>query len=605
MRFSPSRFSPSLLVIALFLTPVSSAQAVAPDLQTAINALADAPAGTTFTLPSGTHRLPHAGLRIHGLRDVTIEGNGAVRLLATDPQGTGVSVQDCRNVTFRGFTLDFDPLPFTQATITHVNPERRSIDFALHDGYPDLREPASQTAVLRARIHLFHATEHRWKPGAPDYAAASVIRTGSRTGRASFSTADGMRWFSPGDRIAIATLSGNAIRISQNCSGLLWEDITIQASPFVAIALRSNEDSGTWRRIKILPGPPPPGATQPRLLSSNADGFNSAYVRRGPVIEDCEFAYLGDDSINLHGAMLPVAQWLTEDVSSTAQAPAQFLSILAARNNRVDLLSRPGDTIRFLRSPDYRIVATRRISSVTRIEMDAAQWVPFALKLWGPSSARPKPETISVFQITLEPADKTDAAGNTPDANLAETSGLFVDFPALAAPGYVIRNNYFHDHRARSLRIMASNGLISGNRIERIKQVGISIGPEYAFWREAGWVSDVVIENNILRDIAEGANAWSPAAYTLGAISTMARMDLPKQGKPPGPYYPGNRNITIRGNLIENCPLDAIHIVATDTDTLKIEDNKISNTATLDPAEKQRAGREHGMSVGTGIKIVP
>lgn len=339
--------------------------------------------------------------------------------------------------------------------------------------------------------------------------------------------------------------------------------------------------------------PPPPGATQPRLISANADGFNSSDTRRGPILEDCEFSYLGDDSVNLHGPVLPVGQWLDATTLDT---------IMAARNNRVDLLSRPGDEVRFLRAPDYRIVATRRIARVERIEENATRWVDLAFKTWSASGTHPKAENISIFRVTLAPASSSDLAT---DPNLTDTSRLFVDFPALAAPGYIIRNNYFHDHRARALRIQASNGLIANNRIERIKQAGISVGPEYTFWREAGWVNNVIIEKNILRDIAEGSNAWASAAYTLGAICTMARMDTLAPGEPRPPLYPGNRDITIRDNVIENSPLNAIHIVAADPRTLHIGDNRIQNTATLPSAQKQRIGSDYGLSFDNAVKIIP
>ncbi|MDR1283322.1 MAG: right-handed parallel beta-helix repeat-containing protein [Opitutaceae bacterium] len=633
----------------------------AQPLQARIDALKNAPPGTVLQLAPGLHRLPRAGLRIHGLRDVTIDGGGSALLLATDPEGTGISVQNSKNVTFRGFALDFDPLPFTQATITGIDRERRTIDFTLHDGYPPLRERVvkdGQSVTLLPRIHLFEANAHRWKPGAPDYAAASMEKTGPRSGRAGFPahvTHADLGHFATGDRIAISTLSGNAVRISENCADLLWEDITVHSAPFVTFTLRSNEDSGIWRRIKIIPGPPPPGATQPRLLSSNADGFNSSDTRRGPLLEDCEFAFLGDDSVNLHGPVTPVGQWLDADTLD---------AIMAARNNRVDLLSRPGDEIRFLRAPDYRVIATRRILGVRRIEEDATRWIPLAFDTWSPSGIHPGAENISIFRVTLAPESGAGFSCQSPasgvaraslpvnvasplrrgtgfqpvsvaspfrrgtgfqpvsvaspfrrgagvppasvdGSNLADTTGLFVDFPALAAPGYVIRNNHFHDHRARALRIQASDGIITGNRIERIKQVGISIGPEYAFWREAGWVNNVIIEQNTLRDIAEGSNSWSPAAYTLGAICTLSRMDARQPGEPARPHPPGNRNITIRDNTIENCPLDALHTGATDTRARPRPANRIENTATLPPPAKQRAGGDHGLSVGDGIKITP
>lgn len=350
-------------------------------------------------------------------------------------------------------------------------------------------------------------------------------------------------------------------------------DITIRSAPFVAVTLRSNEDGGEWRRVRITPGRPPVGAMQPRLISSNADGYNCAYARRGPVLEDCEFSFMGDDAVNLHGGLLSVVQWIDESTC---------LAVLPFRGNRVDLLSREGDAIRFLKAPDYRLETTGAIRSIERLDVDGTPYVAAALKVWGPSGARPVAAVMSVFKIRL-----------SSPVEPAETDGLFADLPALNSPGYVIRNNYFHDHRARGLRIMAGNGLIADNRLERIKQVAISIGPEYAFWREAGWVNNVRIEDNVIRDVAEGMNTYAPSSYTLGAISLIGHPDKDAAGMP---FWPGNNGIIIRGNVIENTPIDGIHIPASSGATLS--DNRMTNVSWLAEPARSQAGSDHGLKLG-------
>lgn len=556
-----------------------------------LNQLRDRPADETRVLqltPGAVYRLPPTGIILDGIRNATIEGNGAT-LLMTSHAAFAMRVANCKNVTLRNLKIDYDPLPFTQGTVTSVNVGKRQIGFTLHDGYPDLKTRtvgADESVALLPRIYLFEPDKHQWRAGSPSYAASDLQFTGKRSGRLTFvpwTRTEDIALFKPGDRIACITLEADAIRITGS-AGLVWEDITVHASPYVAFMLRSNEETGEYRRITITPGPPPPGATEPRLMSANADGFNSGYARRGPLLEDSSFGFHGDDSVNLHGPMLPIVEWPDENTC---------LSAVPYRENRADLLAREGDTIRFLLAPDYHIEKNREIVAITRIEEigERRKQVDFALKTWGASGYRPKPENMTIYRIALKPA-----AGG---ARLA-TRGLFADIPALGAPGYIIRNNTFHDHNARGLRLGASNGRVVGNHFARIKQVAIALGPEYSRWREAGWVSNVVVENNIIRDVCESTFIFHPAMATPGAISVTGAIDAQR---PPVPFPPGNRGIVIRNNDIEGCPVDAIHVVGTDAPV--VEGNTFRNVSTLAEKDRKTAGRDLGLQVGTGLTIVP
>ena len=83
---------------------------------------------------------------------MTIDGNGA-RLVMTDLKHA-VRLSDCRNVTVKNLTVDYDPLPFTQGVITSVSPDSRVVEFTIDKGYPDLTGPYAV-----ARMHLFTADE--------------------------------------------------------------------------------------------------------------------------------------------------------------------------------------------------------------------------------------------------------------------------------------------------------------------------------------------------------------------------------------------------------------------------------------------------------------
>ena len=73
---------------------------------------------------------------ITGLKDVTIDGNGATLLMSRKDHI--FKIEDCTNFTIRNLTLDFDPMIFTQVKITRVSADGRTIEFEVEKGYPDL-----------------------------------------------------------------------------------------------------------------------------------------------------------------------------------------------------------------------------------------------------------------------------------------------------------------------------------------------------------------------------------------------------------------------------------------------------------------------------------
>src|SRR5271165_7205349 len=48
-----------------------------------------------------------------------------------------VTFENCRNVRFKGMTIDYDPLPFTEGRITALALDKGWVEFEILDGYPD------------------------------------------------------------------------------------------------------------------------------------------------------------------------------------------------------------------------------------------------------------------------------------------------------------------------------------------------------------------------------------------------------------------------------------------------------------------------------------
>ena len=76
------------------------------------------PSGSRLTLPPGTYRLcdqPGKGLLFRGWENKEIVAEGVTLILKP---GQSFTLENCRNIRVRGLTIDCDPLPWSEATLT-------------------------------------------------------------------------------------------------------------------------------------------------------------------------------------------------------------------------------------------------------------------------------------------------------------------------------------------------------------------------------------------------------------------------------------------------------------------------------------------------------
>lgn len=520
---------------------------------------------------SGAHRvvLPAGRIRVEGklalsgTQDLLIEGQGTT-LVFSNRRGTTWSFNSCRNICLRGFTIDYDPLPFIQGRITGRSADGRQYEFAVSDGYPGLREDDSDSY---RQAYLFEPDAHRWKPWVPDIYARQVEILDERHGRFLMSYVPASHeLIETGDRIVLTIRSGAAIRMN-DCENVRIEDVTFLAAPGCAYLGRYMRGENSYR-YTIKPGPPPDGATEPRLISTCADGLNIAYATQGPIIEGCHFSFMGDDSVNLHGATFLVLERRTptELLVAWPYSPEYLASVIPS-----------GATVRRLRPGNYEVLGTAPVQAFSAITERQTEFLETIARTW------PRNETGrgAVFRLTLT-------------APLAAAPGDFLDIPASNAPGFVIRDCVFEDHRARGVRIMASHGTIERNTFRRLKLAAITVGAEYEFWRESGWVEDITIRDNVIEDVGRDAQNHGRNAYVLGAISIFGRTDLDSHLPPAF----GNHDIVIEGNTIRDCPLAGIFAAA--ARDVRVRGNRLRNCF-FRPGDS--AGAARGLDIRAPIDV--
>ncbi|CAM2978683.1 right-handed parallel beta-helix repeat-containing protein [Rariglobus hedericola] len=477
----------------------------------------------SLQIPAGIHRVSETIL-IDDARNLTIDGTG-VTLVMTDGRRGLLRINRADRLQLRGFTLAYDPIRHTQATITRV--AANSFDFAVQDGYPDLTPDYS-----RPPAHLFTAAGRR-HPDAVDFYKPALTLATPRTGTATAPSS----WpatLAAGDQVVFDRREldrANAVEIRENKGPVLFEDFTVLDSPALGFAGRYCEAEVILRRVVIRPGPPPAGARQPRLFSTNADAVNFVQCRIGPRLEACDFSGMGDDSLNVHGYFLPVVRMLS---------PTVFLTALP--NGPSDLVKplRRGDALRIYEPGAFSVISGATFRSIRALP-DVGDVTDAEMKVLYPIGLG---RIFTVYQVEL-------------DAPAKLVAGQWFDCPAVNSGGFVVRDSYFHDHRGRGLRIMAGDGVVENNRFERLTKSAISVGPELGFWREAGWVKNLRITGNKIRDVGIDRSLAANGSYVPGAIGVFVHT---QSGKPP--YPPGNEDIVIENNLIEGSSVAGIHAYA-------------------------------------------
>ncbi|MFA6962875.1 MAG: right-handed parallel beta-helix repeat-containing protein [Opitutaceae bacterium] len=552
------------------------ASATAPDeadLQSGIDA-AVARGEKRFVIPAGVHRLSSA-LRLRDLHDFTFEGpspqdSERAVLIFTELTNGGIAVRDCSQLIIRGFTIDFDPLPFTQGTIDAINRETGTLTYTVHEGYPDL-----SPRLISNRAHIFDSQTLAWKSEAPDIYADSGRAISPRRAVLTFGPAN--RWqldaLLPGDYIVQNIRHEQAALRVELTTDITLSHVGIRSAPGLAMVFRFVDGQNRFDHIVIAPGPTPDEATIPRLLSTSADGFNYAYARTGPILENCDFSRMGDDSVNIHGIAFAVAEVGVDSVDGP------YVTLIRPYGQEAfPSVMRVGDQVHGLSQGNFDIIGETTIRGISPARSaDDQDHLRLATRLF------PLHGTIrhtTLYRLRL-------------DEPLALSVGDFIEIPAIAAPGYVIKNNRFTQHRGRALRLMSSHGVIEDNLIDGIKQAPITLGPEFVGFREAGWVSDIVVRGNIIKNSAFDPIMLGAASFAPGAISVIYRGEAPDS---PSPVNARHRGIRIENNTIENVGGPGIHINQA-ADVL-IKGNTLRNTNQVPGASQ---GNRYGLTTSHPI----
>ncbi len=450
-----------------------------PAIAKALEAAVQAGPGATLVFPKRVYRMDAVKrgggyyFDLKKLERLTVEGNGST--LRLHPHAGILFVQECRHVAFRGFIIEHDPLPFTQGTIREVDTEHGEFTLAIDDGYgvPPARVLGAAYRVGTSHQQSgFHGLRYwgvvmdpvephrRW--GVNDFLhvdALMAVDNQPRMRRIKLTEAHVklLTPVRPGDRFflpLLATEDGRPIaqanvRIvrSSDCS---VEDVTMYSGcNGMDFGIGRNEGLITLRGVKIMLKPGSRNQT-----TTWRDGMHFKDNRIGPVIEDCYFEGLQDDSINISASTAMAAQQVS---------PTEFLL--------VGVQFDPGDRVLVCHPTSGRRTETVVQSSERR---------PGAL-----------------LRVVLK-----DPVGDVVPGRKQETDVLSTHFYNMtyANDGFVVRNCTFKPQRIRAILVRGCHGLVEGNTIEGVGGHGIAMLNEIGYFYEGPFPRDCVIRNNTIRN---------------------------------------------------------------------------------------------------------
>ncbi|MDX9978890.1 MAG: right-handed parallel beta-helix repeat-containing protein, partial [Lentisphaeria bacterium] len=523
----------------------------------------------TIVVPPGLYRLTPEDdvyLKLRDVEGVTIDLTGVEFLGMVDTRM--VEVVNCVDVTLKGLTIDYDPLPFTQARIIEVD-EEKNWTVQVIEGYPTEgigNGDACWPIQAYGKDSLELVNPMRFRDG------IDVTRVDGNTFRI---TGGQDRRGEVGD-IAVWTCSNcrdektgrrvgqDRTVFSEECVNLRFEDFTIYSTRGIAFWEYGNAKT-VYQNCRIDRRPPETDYVQrglKRLRSGNHDAFHSRFATVGPQIIGCTARYHCDDCVNVTGLY-----------SIVIQAEGDELRILAVSGGK--WLPQPGESIQIMTydgqcPPDAKVLAVTPAGEWTDDELAYVKELP----LW--------PGIYSMFRTAFTLKIDRDAGLKRGDIVIANSR---------CGNGFLVKGCDFGHVRARGIITKASHGAIEDNTITACASLGMWIAPNY-LWMEGGCSSDLRITGNRLLGNQGGGIAISGVPGTKVALPANSHRDIVITGNTfsgPGKaiQVTGCTNLQISGNTLETdaATLEDTIILKNVADVVQ-EDNIVTTVNTTQMSDK-------------------
>ncbi|MBQ7639280.1 MAG: right-handed parallel beta-helix repeat-containing protein, partial [Clostridia bacterium] len=404
--------------------------------------------GTCLRFDKGVYYVSDA-LRLENASDVLIDGNGAKILYIYG--SSLLTLTGCECVEIRNLTFDWDwdtqPLGAVAHAVT-VKGEKNTLDFVF-----DIPEMARED-MLYAVSQSDPETDTYGAKGvyieSYDGQNPDVIKQVTKISDDTLRVTHNGAWSHFGGNSFIlrgTAYGGSLIDIYGKCRNITLDSLKLYGGTGMGIIVGERTSHFALRNIFI--GPDPEHAdTRPTSLDADAVHINDSDGCF--LIENCDFSRQGDDDVNINSGI----GWIHSVDGKTVIFEADG-----------SMNADPGDKMAFRNKSFDLADFSSVVESSERLE-DGLRRVVFRDEL---------PETMGEGWFVF---------------NLDNTGG-----------NYVIRNNYFHEHRARGLLLQTSNGLVENNVFYKTTHNAIKIIMDInGVWHEGTGADNIVVRNNKFKE---------------------------------------------------------------------------------------------------------
>jgi hypothetical protein len=428
---------------------------------------------TRVVVPPGRYRVKPQRARhltLKGLKDVTLVADGAEMICTETSQA--LNIDGCTNVTVRGLTIDYDPLPFTQGRICRLSEDKRVHEIELFDGYPPAdKVDGSKYEIFRPDTRTLRCPDYSYDVEKVDARHLRVVKR-----RSAASDLEQV-----GDIVVIGVTDAPSGRnahavVTERSQGVRLERVTVYASNCFGF-LEHDCDGTTYERCRLDRRPSERdliARADPRIRSGNADAFHSKHAVRGPRLLGCVARFQGDDCLNICG-----------DYHLVTACAGRALRVLAKHRMNIT----PGDEVELVaydgrRLPDAKAVSVVRDGGIREDER------AFLLKQRMDEGVRTR-ACAEAYAVTL-------------DREVDLPLGSVIASQRRVGNGFLVKGCEFGYNRSRGILIKGSRGEVVGNTLVGSRMAAILVTPEY-WWLEAGSANDVVIRDNVIAECSRTA----------------------------------------------------------------------------------------------------
>lgn len=413
--------------------------------QAALNYCSGNP-GTLLVIDPGVYRFTGNNLLMDSLSDTFIDGTGAEFIFSKT--GTQISLRHCSCLEINGLSVDWDREndPISDVVrIKNADSKKHTLDlefFQRDNVNPEMVMSAiTQCDPESLTFGADKSSKEVYLYQDPEN-IQSVEKVSSNVLRVVHNGC--MNNFSDGDVFILRhhVYDGTVFSIGGNSENITFDHVNIYGGS--GMAYHFTENCSHFRISNGYIGIDP-SANDTDHCSLGADAIHIVNTMGHFLIEDCDMSGMGDDAVNVHDGL----GYIHEVEGAKAEISASAMKLDA------------GDTISFkdmsFKDSDF----TAKLVSVT--------------------------QDGNRKTVTFDRDISSDIRPGFTAFNKAVDSGC-----------YVIRNNYFHENRARALLLQSDNGLCENNRFYKIEGMAIRIIMDIrpTLWQEGTGVDNLTVRNN-------------------------------------------------------------------------------------------------------------